>query len=242
MTRVRWTLASTIILVAAGIAFGQFGRQRGGFRYYQNDPPPTEYVFARWQIANSNGWWHDYPDAEEHFNQIMKEATGINVDRLSYRIVPMSSKEIFKYPFGYLSEPGMMWLSDEEAVNFREFVNRGGFVMLDDFDGPRQWSVMRQNLQHVFPESELVPINVQHQIFHTFYDIDALLLESPYEVRDPASFYAVVDKKGDISVVICFNNDVGDFWEWIDEPMYPQKPSVEALRLGINFLVYAMTH
>lgn len=249
MTRVRWTLAIILILSIAAIAFGQFGQrygqrfgQRYGFGLQQNEPSDTEYVFARWACANGRGWAHDYPDAEEHFNQIMKEATGINVDRLSYLIVPMSSNELFKYPFGYISEPGMMWLTDQEVVNFREFVDRGGFVMLDDFDGPQQWSVMRQNIQRVFPDSPIVPIDIKHPIFHTYYDIDALYLESPYEVRDRASFWAILDKKGEIAVIVCFNNDVGDFWEWIDQPMYPLKPSAEALRLGINFTLYAMSH
>src|SRR5437867_2195982 len=76
----------------------------------QNAPPlDSEFVFARWQYGAgiNGGWWHDYPDAEEHINQIMKEATGLHVEQMSYRIVPMSSKEIFNYPFGYISEPGM---------------------------------------------------------------------------------------------------------------------------------------
>jgi hypothetical protein len=112
-------LALTILIVVFGELYAQ----------QEDDTPPTEFVFARWQYGRggNGGWWHDYPDAEEHINQIMKEATGIDAARDSYTMVPISSADIFKYPFGYISEPGMMYLTDVEVKNFREFTERGGF-------------------------------------------------------------------------------------------------------------------
>jgi hypothetical protein len=221
--------------------YGQ--RFRGRFGFGQNEPPETEFIFARWQYSGFwGGWEHDYPDAEEHINQIMKEATGIDVDVSSYRIVPISSKEIFNYPFGYISEPGMMRLSDVEVANFREFVDRGGFVMLDDFDGPRQFQVMQENMRRVFPDREMFQVTDNHPILHTYYDIDSLYVESPYAVGGRAVFYGYNDSKGNLAVLICFNNDIGDYWEWIDEPFYAVRPSAEALKLGINFILYSMTH
>ena len=224
--------------------FGELNGQRfGGFGIRQNEPPETEFIFSRWMYGGFRGGWeHDYPDAEEHINQVMKEATGINVDRLSYKIVPIASPEIFNYPFGYISEPGMMRLSDEEVKNFREFVDRGGFVMLDDFDGPRMFQVMQENMRKVFPDREMFRVGDDHAILHTYYDIDSLYVESPYNVGGDAVFYGIADAKGDLAVLICFNNDVGDFWEWIDEPIYAVRPSAEALKLGINFILYSMTH
>jgi hypothetical protein len=245
MPRPRWIAAPLLALVLAAVVlsplYGQ--RFRRFFRFNNNEPPETEFVFARWEYSSgSDGWSHDYPRAEEHINQIMKEATGIYVDRLSYRIVPISSPEIFKYPFGYISEPGMMRLTDEEIKNFREFVDRGGFVMLDDFDGPRQFQVMKQNIERVFPDREMFQLGDNHGLLHTYYDIDSLYVESPYNVGAKAIFYGINNEKGDLSVVICFNNDVGDFWEFIDQPYYAVRPSAEALKLGINFILYAMTH
>jgi hypothetical protein len=216
-----------------------------GFGIQQNEPPQdSEFVFARWQYGSGfgGGWSHDYPAAEEHINQVMKEATGLKVEHTSYRIVPMSSTEIFNYPFGYISEPGMMYLTDIEVKNFRAFVDRGGFVMLDDFDGPRQFAVMKENLERVFPDREMVRLDDAHKILHTFYDINSIYVESPYEVGGRAVFYGINNDKGDLSVIICFNNDIGDFWEWIDQPQYALKPSAEGLKLGINFVLYAMTH
>ncbi len=220
--------------------YAQFGRF---FSYPTNDPPPdSEFVFARWECARCGGWWHDYPDAEEHITQVMKEATGLHLDHTSYRITSMRSDEIFDYPFGYISEPGMMYLSDVEIKNFREFVDRGGFVMLDDFDGPRQFAVMRENIQRVFPDREMVRLPDAHVVLHNYYDIDLKYVESPYEVGGKAVFYGINNASGDLSVIICFNNDIGDFWEWIDRPQYALRPSAEGLKLGINFVIYAMTH
>jgi hypothetical protein len=248
MSRSRCIVLIVALAVLSTAAFAQFGRRRGfgygwGFDIIQQDiPPGSEFVFARWQYAQGRGWAHDYPDAEEHLNQIMDEATGIHVERMSYRVVPIASEEIFKYPFGYISEPGQMWLSDEEVANFREFVDRGGFVMIDDFDGPRHFAIMRQNLERVFPDRPMFPIPDSHAILHTYYDIDSLYVESPYQVGGPAQFFGVNNERDELAVVICYNNDIGDFWEYIDQPMYPLKPTAEALRLGVNFVLYAMTH
>jgi hypothetical protein len=239
--RHRMTAVAMAVLIAA---LGELYAQRGGFNPEEDETPPTEFVFARWQYGRgrNGGWWHDYPDAEEHINQIMKEATGIDAARDSYTIVPISSADIFKYPFGYISEPGMMYLTDAEIKNFREFIARGGFVMIDDFDGPRQWAGMKQNLDRVFPDRPMFRLDNSHPILHTYYDIENLYVESPYDVGAPAAFYGINNDKGDLAVIICFDNDVGDFWELIDQPIYAVKPSAEALKLGINFIVYAMTH
>jgi hypothetical protein len=244
MFRHRFLAGLCVLALLLVVLFSEVYAQRfGGFGIRQNDAPDTEFVFARWQYGGFRGGWeHDYPDAEEHINQIMKEATGINVDVSSYEIVPIASQDIFDYPFGYISEPGMMSLSDIEVKNFREFVDRGGFVMLDDFDGPRMFQLMQQNMRRVFPDREMYKVTDNHPILHTYYDIDSLYVESPYNVGAPAVFYGINDSKGDLAVLICFNNDIGDYWEWIDEPFYAVRPSAEALKLGINFIIYAMTH
>ena len=243
MRYVRWGLLTIAFLLVAGTALSQFGRFRGFFRYANNEPPDTEFIFARWEYQDGRGGWaHDYPDAEEHLNQIMNEATGVNVERMSYRIVQISSDEIFDYPFGYISEPGQMWLTDLEVRNFREYVDRGGIVMIDDFDGQRHFQVMYENIKRVFPNRELRVLTDVHPMLNTFYKIDSLYIESPYSVGGPAVFYGIDDEYGNLAVIVCYNNDVGDFWEHIDEPRYALRPSAEALRLGINIVVYAMTH
>jgi hypothetical protein len=231
--------AGIVILLVSSFAFGQFG----GRRPPQNlDVPQTEFIFARWSYASGSGWNHDYPAAEEHINQIMSEATKLDVHKMSYKIIPIDSDEIFKYPFGYISEPGQMDLTEQEVKNFREFVDRGGFVMLDDFDGERQFAVMAYNIQRVFPDREMVRMTDSHSILNTYYKIESLYVESPYDVGGKAEFFGINDENGRLAVIICHNNDIGDYWEKIDQPTYAVRPSAEALRLGINFVLYAMTH
>jgi hypothetical protein len=246
MSRLRMVIVVVLILLATGVLFGQ--RFREEFRYFgfrppDNVPPSSEFVFARWAYSDgSDGWSHDYPAAEQHINQLIKDATSIAVEKMSYRIVPMDSDDIFKYPFGYISEPGMAILTDDEVKNFREFVDRGGFVMLDDFDGSRQFAIMQQNIRRVFPDREMFLMTDAHPVLNTYYPIDSLYVESPYNVGADAVFYGVNNDKGELAVIICANNDLGDFWEWLDQPRYPLKPSAEGVKLGINFVLYSMTH
>ena len=239
-------LIGVVMVFTAGAALLQAQRFRRGSGY-QNEPPNTEFVFGRLHYGTGgffggNGWSHDYPAAEQHFNQIMSEATGLNVERMSYRIIEMGSPELFDYPFSYISEAGEMRLTEQEVVNLREYLDRGGFIMVDDFDGAAQLENLRRNLLRVYPEREMFPLTIQHPIFNTFYSLDPTNLPSPYNYGNNPMFYGYPDGHGNTSMIICHDNDIGDFWEWIDQPRFPLEPSSESLRFGINFVVYAMTH
>ena len=246
----RWVLAGTVLLSSLSwVAVAQFSRGFGNMGF--NEPPKdTEFVFARVRynsggrrIFGGSGWAHDYPDAEEHILQVAKEATLINTQKMSYVVVDLESEEIFKYPFLYFSEVGEMNMTEREIVNFREYLNRGGFAMIDDFDG--QWALewFLSQMKRVFPGREFARMIIEHPIYHTYYDIPTLALESPYQYADgPPVFYGYFDERGRLLMIINHNNDVGDFWEWIDQPRFPLQPSTEALRLGINYFIYSMTH
>jgi Domain of unknown function (DUF4159) len=254
MTLRKFGLVFLLLALASTMLYAQRNRFRGGrFNFSPsfdgNEPPPTEFIFARWHYGagryGGGGWAHDYPTAEEHILQIMKEATGINVERISYKIVELGSPEIFKYPFSYVSEPGEMNLTDTEVLNLRQYLNRGGFVMIDDFGGQgneqREMEQFRSNLLRTFPDRDMFLLDQDHPLLRNFYDIDDLNTVHPM-TGVKSIFYGYPDGHGGLSMVICFNNDVGDFWEFIDYPRYPVKPSAEALKLGINFVMYAMTH
>jgi hypothetical protein len=215
----------------------------------------TEFVFARVEYSNFyrsrgypkhqrlEGWGHDYPVAEEHILQVASEATGINVNKMSYVIVDLASDEIFKYPFLYFSEVGEMDLTDHEVANWREHLNRGGFAMIDDFDSSRDdLGTFLVNMRRVFPGRDFPLMKLDHPIFHTFYEIPTLDVKPPYEVGEPPKFLGYYDDRGRLLMILNYNNDVGDFWEWIDQPRYPLQPSTEGLRFGINYLLYSMTH
>jgi hypothetical protein len=254
--RRRFLLTAFLLVVVCATALYAQRTRRGGNRqafdnfgfFTSNDPPQTEFVLARWHYTagwGGGGWSHDYPTAEEHILQIMKEVTGINVERLSYRVVELSSPEIFEYPFAYVSEPGEMLLTEQEVANLREYISRGGFVMIDDFggqgQGPVEFNTFRDNLIRAFPDRDMFVLDDDHPLLNTFYQIDSIQTVHPMS-GVKSVFYGYPGEKGALSMIVCYANDVGDYWEFIDVPYYAVKPSAEALKLGINFVMYAMTH
>jgi hypothetical protein len=238
--------AIALILCGAALVYGQRFGGFGRTRAVQNDPPPTELVIARWSYHavgkfGGTGWAHNYPTSDQHISQVISEATNINVTNTSYRIVQLGSPEVFDYPFAVVSEPGEMALTDQEVVNLREFIDRGGFVVLDDFDGARDLATLERDFHRAFPDRDFERLTIDHPIFHIFFNIDALNVTSPYLVDGEPIFYGLKNQYGDLAAVACYNNDLENFWDYIDESIYPLKPSIEAFRLGINFLLYAMT-
>jgi hypothetical protein len=231
--------------------------------------PEPQFVFARLQCTNRDSWdywptyfpnnppWHhDYPFSDELFIGLVHELTGIHVSPNSYKIVRLDNPEIFKYPFLYLSEPGFLALNDKEIANLGEYIRRGGFIMADDFrtagyiSGTNELEVLKYYLKLAVPERELVRLNVSHPIFHSFFDIDTLNMDSPYPIEDRVThvllgkpeFWGMMDGHGNLQLIANFNNDIGDFWKYLDLGDKPLKDSARATRLGINYLVYALSH
>jgi hypothetical protein len=233
-------LLGTVLLEAQR----RFGVSLSGL---QKEDPTKEFAIVRWFSSGwqGDGWSHDYPDAEEHILQIMREVSVIDTDRLSYKVVDLASPEIFKYPFAYVSHPGEVFPSDEEIENLRQYVERGGFIMLDDFGGQGQgaWELdnFRNMLHRAFPGREMYPLRVDHELLRISYVIDDLNMEHPMSGAK-SMFYGFDDSQGRLAMVICYANDVGDYWEFIDSPVYKLKPSAEALKLGVNIALYSMTH
>ena len=242
-------LVGLFITASLGLLEAQrFGR-RQAFIFEPEEIPETEFIFIRlrfgtpYGLGAMSGWEHDYPQAEHHINTLVAEATGIDIERMSYRILNLDDPELFKYPFAYISEPGTMELTDSEVENFREYLDRGGFVMVDDFDGNRDMSNWHWNLKRMYPDREMIPLTAKHPIFHTFYNITDLEVTAYAASRNYPVFYGYPSEDGEhLSMIICFNNDIGDLWEWLDQARYALEPSAEGVRLGINFFVYAMTH
>src|SRR3954468_24204953 len=163
-------LLTLVILAGATLLYAQRYRQPLSF---SNNAPPTELVVARWEYTargkfNGTGWSHNYPSSDQHFAQVISEATNIDVKNVSYRIVELGSDDVFKYPFAVVSEPGEMALTDHEVQNLREFIDRGGFVVMDDFDGPRDLDTLERNLHRAFPDRDLVPMTIDQEIFNVF--------------------------------------------------------------------------
>jgi len=167
---------------------------------------------------------------------------------------------LFKYPYIYAVEVGQMELTPQEADRLREYLLRGGFWHCDDFWGLRQWNQFARQIKKIFPDREIVDLPLTHEIFHTFYDIDQIL-QPPNDGLGRQYTYSggrtqtweqpddteprvrrISDDRGRLMVLITYNSDLGDAWEWMDDPDYPAKFTGYAYRLGMNSIIYAMTH
>ncbi len=151
---------------------------------------------------------------------MLRELTEVHATPTAYKIVQLSSPEIFNYPFIYFSEPGFMVLNDQEVKNLGEYIRRGGFILADDFrtanylHGPEELEVLRMYLKRALPERELVRLDIRNPIFHTFYDIDTLQMDPPYGGETPGfipQFWGMADERGNIQLIADYNNDIGEF-------------------------------
>ena len=188
-------------------------------------------------------WMHDYPRAEKNFLKILMEVTTVPTTTESYLILDLDDPTIMEYPFLYVSEPGYWAVTPKEIQNLREYFDRGGFVVFDDFRGAPEWSNLVRAMKQVDPERNFELLTPVHPIFHCFYDIESLDMIPPYRIRGSGlpRFFGWSDAEGRIQAVANFNNDIGDYWEWSDEAINPLN-SNEAYKFGINYVIYSLTH
>ena len=212
-------------------------------------PPedPVYFQFARVRFNENGrffrfGWAHDYPQAEQHFLKILSEVTRVQTTSASYTIVDLDDPRIMDFPLLYFSEPGTWGVTPAEAENLREYFLRGGFAIFDDFDGPWQWAAFMYSMSRVLPERKMERLTVDHPIFQCFYEIETLDMVAPRNYGAPAEFYGMSDEEGRLQVIVNFNNDIGDYWEWSDRDFFPINLSNEAYKLGVNYVIYALTH
>lgn len=210
-------------------------------------------------------WKTDYPESDQNFSQRLSELTNINVNRdenglIKHAIVKLTDEELFHYPFVYMIEVGDLYFNENEASNLRDYLLKGGFLMVDDFWGSRDWENFAFEFNKVFPVEEypIIDIPLEHEIFHIVFEIDQIhqipgighwwnsrgdTSERGEDSAEP-HIRGVFDKAGRLMAVFCHNTDLGDGWE--EEAVNPQYfaefSKTKAYPLGINIVVYALTH
>ncbi len=217
-----------------------YGRYARGFRYGGGN----------WRQGFSI-WTQDYPRADRHFSQALRRLTRIDV-RSVEQPVNLDDGDVYDWPWLYAVQTGHWNLTDAQAASMREFLLRGGFFMCDDFWGEDEWGVFMDSMKRVFPERPVVDLPNADAIFHTVYDLD-----DRYQVASegsvqrgrsykcapcPDRWRGIYDDRGRLMVAITFQSDVGDSWEWADAPYYPERYAALGIRIGVNYVVYAMTH
>jgi hypothetical protein len=269
MTTRRVLIVLILTLTVGMIAYGLQSFQQRRWQVYERemqnpaeDPPDayeeTEFAFARLRYRSPGrgryrgSWGTDSNKAERQFVQGVRRLTDIHV-RSVEQIVDIDSEEVYDWPWLYAVEVGYWTVNEPQAKRLREYLDRGGFLVVDDFHGGWEWNAFMAGLQRIFPDRPVVELPNDDPIFHVLYDLDERF-QVPgrqyinsgltYERTDGVEphWRGVYDEKGRVQVAILFNMDHGDAWEWADDPWYPEPFAALAYRIGINYLIYAMTH
>ena len=220
----------------------------------------TEWAFARLRYPSARfrgyfgyrgSWTTDAPKADRQFVQGVRRLTRLHT-RSVEQTVDLDTDDIFNWPWIYAVEVGHWDLTDAQCKKLREYLLRGGFLMVDDFHGTYEWEVFMASMSRVFPDRPVVEIDDKDAINHVLYDLDGKIQVPGIQYWYSGRIYekdgvqphwrGIYDDKGRVMVGICFNQDNGDAWEWADSPRYPEKYASQAYRMGINYIIYAMTH
>jgi hypothetical protein len=246
------------------------GVEYNNFQLPSDYQEKTEFVFARmmfpaapgarfdrtrgrpggWTHGNST-WTQDYPRADRHFMTAVRRLTRIHARSVEQPVNLDDEDDVFNWPFLYAVRTGEWQLTDSQAEKLHDFLARGGFFMTDDFWGSYEWDVFMESMRRVLPGKTPEDLENEEAIFHTIYD-----LNDRYQIPGAWGIYGrgyqndgsepfwrgIKDDKGRVIAAIIPNSDLGDSWEYADAPQYPEKYSALGIRIGVNYIVYAMTH
>ena len=258
-----------VSFTGAGLLFSQsYYRRKAEPLTFTNDVPKefSDDVFTFVRIRYSSGgygrrgssWRTDYPDSDLNFSYRLQQLTSMQVDPKG-KVIELTDEELFDYPFIYIVEPGSLSFRREEVKVLRQYLLNGGFLMVDDFWGEREWDNFYYEIKRVFPDRELIELELEHPIFHCVFD----LKEKPqvpsinvalggrasgvtWERSDAREVHykAIYDDQGRMMVIICHNTDLGDGWEREGENKwyFSEFSEKKAYPMGINIVFYAMTH
>ena len=250
-----------LVLVTMGVSsalaqrrgFGGYGGRNRREAIQPNPPYDGRFSFVRLRygpdygfVAQSIPWSHDYPTGEQHFMKILNELSYLNphVDETS--ILPLDSPDLCKYPVAYMAEPGFLTLTDGEVAAFRTYLLKGGFVIFDDFAERRGgWDNFEAQMRRVLPEGRFVDLDASNPIFHAFFEIPNLDINPQYYDTGKPIFRGIYENNDPakrLLVMVNFNTDISEFWEFSDTGLKPIDESNEAYKLGVNYIIYGMTH
>ncbi|MBV6431066.1 MAG: hypothetical protein IANPNBLG_01188 [Bryobacteraceae bacterium] len=228
----------------------------------------TEWVFARLMYPPMGGgrrgrfggnwregvsdWTTDYPRSDRHIVQALRRLTRIHARSVEQPVNLEDGDDVYNWPFLYGVEVGHWNLTDQQAAKMRDYLLRGGFFLCDDFHGSWEWEIFVNSMRRVFPDRPIVDIPNSDPIFHVLYDLDKrfqvpgvqyLYTGRVYEYDGVEPHWrGIYDDRGRLMVAICHNMDLGDSWEWADDPNYPERFSGLGIRIAVNYIMYAMSH
>jgi hypothetical protein len=256
-----FAIAPTAFIAAGELPSGN-EKSGGTFRYAdermgEKQDLSDKFMFARIHFGpvfpgsywgdRGETWSHDYPEAGLHLRKILSELSKMQVHtEINEYVFTFNDPALCKYPFAYLCEVGDMDLSEEEIKGMREYLLRGGFLLVDDFRdfrGNYSFRNFEEYVKRAFPEPEytIKPLDLSHPIFNCFFSIKSLDVAGNYRGLKP-QFLGLEDQHGRLMMMINYNYDVSDYWQWSNDPNQPIEDSNTSYKFGVNYVLYAMTH
>jgi hypothetical protein len=274
MSRMYLALGALLAMAIAGLAqrFGGIAQRNdedelmpareAEFHFIRTEYTDLPQFHRRWGSSSRDGqgegWWLvDWPAADNHFTLGIGRLT--RIDTGDPRHLRLTDPKLFDYPWIYATQTGWWNLSDAETARLREYLLRGGYLVVDDMWEVQAWEIFRETMNRVFPNKPITDLAQSDSVMHLVYDIapkDLTFIPGSRHLRrgydgsvtvvqppgtQPA-WRAMYDDKDRMVVAVNFNTDVGDAWEFADIPYYPEAMTRLAYRYGINYIVYAMTH
>lgn len=204
-------------------------------------------------LEGGTAWTVDYPKGDRTFAAILRRLTRIDVRSVEQPVNPDDGDDIYQWPYLHVALPGAWSLDQKQAAKIRDYLLRGGFLFCDSFFGTDEWAGFREGMEMILPGRPIEELSDDDPIFHVLYDLTerfqignfrTLMYRGvPYRADGDRPYWrGVRDDRGRVMVAIAFNNDLGDAWHMADDARYPERYASLGMRLGINNVVYAMSH
>src|SRR5688572_12608211 len=239
------SLGLTVQAQRRGQREDRFERFQGMAQIEGNVPYDGRFTFVRLMYHGRSQWSHDYPRGERHFMKIINAVSLVNPHMDESNVMTLDDPELFKYPIAYMAEPGFWQMSEAELAGLKAYIAKGGFLIFDDFQGPH-WYNFEAQMNRVFPRAIWHEMTPEHPVFHSFYDINNLDLIPQYfqNYGTPIfrGLYEDNDPKKRLIAIANYNTDLSEFWEYADSGVRAIEDTNEAFKLGVNYIMYGMTH
>ena len=229
------------VVTAVALPLLAQGRGRGGFGVPPNPAYDGRFTFSRIRYAG-NSWNHDYPQADVNMPRIMRELTAIDARDDATNVFVLTDPAMFGAPVTYLSEPGYWRASDAELRALGEYLLKGGFLIVDDFEAD-QWNNFERNMRRALPEHEPIEIDETHAIFDTFFHVENPYVPHPFVTNRPrfVGWFERNDPGARMMVIANHNGDLAEYWEYSGTGFFPVDVTSEAYKLGVNYIIYGLT-
>ncbi|MCC7009988.1 MAG: DUF4159 domain-containing protein [Acidobacteria bacterium] len=250
---------STIAATAQDRWFGGFDALRAPVRPATNVAYDGRFAFVRLSYQTLPGgywyrgqpaWSHGYPTSERNLMEILQAVTSLTLHVEETSVLSLEDPAIFRYPVLYIIEVSWWQMTDAEAANLRAYLDKGGFVIVDDFKteqwrGGRGWAQFADNMARVLPAARFVDLDISHPIFHQFFEITSLeIFPQAYNAGRPIfrGYFEGNDPAKPMRMFVDYNTDISQFWEWSGRGYRAIDETNEAYKMGVNAILYGLMH